>query len=286
MGRNRSAARSIWPSVREFSTNIWTQIGGLIVSACLVSASGYLIFKEPEARLDLATKIADYHRFHPELNRATQMMASFNRFDDSFTPKYAFLTGLVERLSQTKQTGALDSSYVDESSQALEKTISELEDQKGTLAGFNVSGDQKELQRTLINELDLREQICRELVIAINHWKTSTLDDRNSHFDVIIDLAQRSKAADAELKTRDSQEIDNARALSTENEEQLEQLQGRVHLVWIWGVLSRIGVLFGSCLLVASALSLLWPHLTRRKKQIKTKNPTPAPDTQTRKSKR
>jgi len=272
MGRNRSAARSIWPSVRDFSANIWTQIGGLIVSVCLLSASGYLIFKEPEARLDLASKIADYRRFHPELNRATQMMASFNHFDDSFTPKYAFLTGLVERLSQTKQTGALDSSYVDESSRALEKTISELEEQKGTLAGFNVSGGQKELQRTLINELDLREQICRELVNAINHWKTSTLDDRNSHFDVIINLAQRSKAADAELKTRDSQEIDNARALSTENEEQLEQLQGRVHLVWIWEVLSRIGVLFGGCLLVASALSLLWPHLTRRKKQIKAKN--------------
>jgi hypothetical protein len=286
MGRNRSAARSIWSSVREFSANIWAQIGGLIISVCLVSASGYLIFKEPEANLELASKIADYHRFHPELKPAALMMDSLNRFDESFQPKYAFLKSLVDRLGQTKQTGALDPSYVEESSRALEKTISELEDQKGTLAGFNVSGEQKELQRTLINELDLREQNCRELVIAINHWKTSTLDERNSHFDVIINLAQRSKAAEAELKTRRSQEIDNAEALKTENEEQLEQLQGRVHLLSIWGALSRIGVLVGGSLLVACALFLLWPHLTRRKKQIRAKKSKAEPDRQTRKSNR
>lgn len=276
MRRDRSAVRLNWSSLREFSANIWTQIAGLIISVGLVSGSGYLIFKEPEAKLDLASKIADYHRFHPELNRATQMMESFNRFDHSFEPKNAFLTDVVERLSQTKQTGALDSSYVNETSVALEKMISELEDEKGTLAGFSVSGDQKQLQSTLINELDLREQICRELVTSINHWPTGTIDHRNSHLDAIINLAQRFKAADAELKTRDLQEIDNVATLSAENRQQYEQLQGQIRLLWIWDVLSRVGVFFGLLLAGVCALALLWPHLARRKKQNRAKQSNPS----------
>jgi hypothetical protein len=181
------------------------------------------------------------------------------------------LGDLVEQLSQTKQTGALDSSYVNETSVALEKMISELEDEKGTLAGFNVSGDQKQLQSTLINELDLREQICRELVTSINHWPTGTIDDRNSHLDAIINLAQRFKAADAELKTRDLQEIDNVGALSAENRQQYGQLQAQIRLLCIWGVLSWLGVFFELLLAGICALALLWPHLTRRKKQNKAK---------------
>ena len=153
--------------------------------------------------------------------------------------------------------------------------ISELEDEKGTLAGFNVSGDQKQLQSTLINELDLRKQICRELVTSIDHWPTGTIDDRNSHLDAIINLAQRSKAADAELRTRDLQEIDNVGA---ENRQQYEQLQAQIRLLWIWGVLSRLGVFFGLLLAGVCALALLWPYLTRQKNRTKPNNPTVGPD--------
>jgi hypothetical protein len=276
MGRNRSAAQSKEPLLKTFASTIWAQIAAFLIGTGLLSGSGFLLLDGPKAELDLADKIAQYHSWHPEVTRATQMLGSYNRFDLSFEPKNAFLLDIVDHLSQSKESGTLPASYVNETSRAVQEMISELEEQKGTLRGFNLTGDQKELQGALINELDLREQSCRELISAINHWATETLTDRNLHFDAIISLTQRSLAANRELKTRDLQEIDNAKTvLSAENLREQQNLKGQVWLFERRWIIELAGVSLGAVLVVTSGIIWLWPHLVRKKGPDKRKRSKP-----------
>src|SRR5215469_2256896 len=212
MAKKRSAWRLDPSSLKAFVTNVWTQIASLVIAAGF-GGSGlwFLLYERPREDLDLKGQIAEYKLGRPEIVRTKEMNDAFNRFETSFQPKMALPADVVQELGKTKETGQLEPSYVDKTSRTLEEMISELEDEKGTVSGFSVSSDHKDLQRVLIADLDLREQLCRELITALNHWTSATVDDRNSRLDTIINLAQRSKGATAELERRDQQALANAR---------------------------------------------------------------------------
>jgi len=205
MAKKRSTWRLDPSSLEAFVTNVWTQIAGIVIAAGF-GATGlwFLLYERAREDLDLKAKIAEYQRGHPEIVRTTEMIAAFDRFETSFQPKMALAADAVQELGKAKESGQLEPSYVDKTSRSLQEMISELEDERGTVSGFSVSGDHKDLQRVLIADLELQEQLCRELITALNHWTSATVDERNSHFDTLINLAQRSEGAMAELKTRDS----------------------------------------------------------------------------------